>query len=326
MCFEFPDEDIMLIRGCNIPGQKEEPEPSSCWTLVFDGAYNTQGNGMGAVITSLTGFHLPFTARLCFCCTNNMEEYEACILCIEASIDLRIKILEVYRDSALVIIQVKGYWEACDHKMIPYKEHVLNLIPYLDKITFHHIPRENNQLADDLAPLSSMFKVKWRNEAPFIHIDYLDEPGYCLAAEDESDGHRWFYDIMRYLESQEYPENASIMDKKYLRKLSSKFFLSRGVLYKRIYDSILLRCIDKQEENQIIMEIHEVSFGTHANGHTMVNKILRDGYYWMTMGLTATATSKHAINVKSMLTRSMYYQYHSMSKLHFGLLPCEELT
>lgn len=48
-----------------------------------------------------------------------MAEYEACIFGIEAMIDLRIKILEVYGDSALVISQVQGDWEAQDHKLIP---------------------------------------------------------------------------------------------------------------------------------------------------------------------------------------------------------------
>ncbi|XP_050908499.1 uncharacterized protein LOC127122158 [Lathyrus oleraceus] len=155
-----------------------------------------------------------------------MAEYEACILGIEAVIDLRIKILEVYGDPALVIIQVKGDWEARDHKLVLYKENVLKIISYFDKITLHHISQEENQLVDALATLSSMFKVKWKNEASFIHIDYLDEPTYCLATEDEFDIHPWFYDIMRYLESKEYPENASITDKKYLQKLSVKFFLS----------------------------------------------------------------------------------------------------
>lgn len=155
-----------------------------------------------------------------------MEEYEASIFGIEADIDLWIKILEVYGDSSLASIQVKGDWEARDHKMISYKEYVLKLIPYFDEITLYQIPREENQLADTLAILSSMFKVKWKNEAPFIHIDYLDELAYCLAAKDESDGHPWFYDIIRYLESQEYPENASIMDKNFLRKLLAKFFLN----------------------------------------------------------------------------------------------------
>lgn len=185
-----------------------------------------------------------------------MVEYEACIFDIEVAIDLRIKILEVYRDSTLVINQIKEEWEARDHKLIPYKEHVLKLIPYFDEITFHHILREENQLADALTTMSSMFKVKWKNEAPSFHLNYSDKSAYYLAAEDESDGHPWFYDIPRFLEGQAYPENAFITDKKYLQKLSSKFFLSRRVLYKRNYDSVLLICMDKQEENQIIMEIH----------------------------------------------------------------------
>lgn len=61
----------------------------------------------GEIITSPTSFHLSFTVILCFDCTNNMAEYEACIYEIEAAIDLRIKILQVYRDFSLVISQVK---------------------------------------------------------------------------------------------------------------------------------------------------------------------------------------------------------------------------
>ncbi|XP_050893788.1 uncharacterized protein LOC127100597 [Lathyrus oleraceus] len=154
MRFEFPDEDIMLIRDYNIPDSEEGPEPGSWWTLVFDGASNTQGNNIGSVIISPTGFHLPFTTRLCFEYTNNMEKCEACIFDIEAAIGLNIKIFEVYRDSALVINKVKGEWEA-------------RVIPYFNEITFHHIPREENQFADALTTLSSMFKVKWKESTNF---------------------------------------------------------------------------------------------------------------------------------------------------------------
>ncbi|XP_050914719.1 uncharacterized protein LOC127129609 [Lathyrus oleraceus] len=105
--FDFPDEDVMFIRDFTMPGSEISPEeglePGSRWTLVFDGASNARGHGIGAVITSPTGFHLPFTARLCFNYTNNMAEYKACIYGLEAAIDLRIKILEVYGDSDLVI-------------------------------------------------------------------------------------------------------------------------------------------------------------------------------------------------------------------------------
>lgn len=172
---------------------------------MFEGASNAHGHGVGAMITSTTGFHLPFTVRLCFDCSNNMAKYEACIFGIEATIDLRIKILEVYGDSALVISQVHGDWETRDHTLIPYREHVMKLIPYFDEITFHHIPRDENQLAVSLSTLSSMFKIQWRNQASSINVELLDDAAYCLAVEEESDGKPWFYDIKRYVEKQEYP-------------------------------------------------------------------------------------------------------------------------
>ncbi|XP_050878418.1 uncharacterized protein LOC127082216 [Lathyrus oleraceus] len=189
MRFDFLDKDIMFVRDWGVLEPDRGPEPGSRWTVVFDGASNAQGNGIGAIISSPTGFHLPFTIILCFDCTNNMAEYEAWIFGLEAAIDLKIKILEVYVDSVLVISQNRGDWEVRDPKLIPYKEHVSKLIPYFDAVTFHHIPRAKNQLADALATLDSMFKVKWKNEAPYFHIDYLDEPAYCLRAEEESDGH-----------------------------------------------------------------------------------------------------------------------------------------
>lgn len=68
-----------------------------------DGSSNYSGHGVGAVLMNPNGGFTPFTARLFFYCTNNVTEYEACILSIEAAIDLRIKILEVYGDSSLGI-------------------------------------------------------------------------------------------------------------------------------------------------------------------------------------------------------------------------------
>ena len=79
--------------------------------MVFYGASNALGNEIGVVIISPQGFHTPFTARLCFGCTNDMVEYEACIMGLKAAIDLRVKFLSVYGDSALVISQVKGEWD-----------------------------------------------------------------------------------------------------------------------------------------------------------------------------------------------------------------------
>ncbi|XP_050896218.1 uncharacterized protein LOC127102948 [Lathyrus oleraceus] len=167
---------------------------------MFDGASNALGNGVGAVITSPTGFHIPFTARICFECINSMVEYEACIYGTEDVMDLRIKYLEVYGDSTLVISQINKDWETHHPNMIPYREHMMKLIPYFEEITFDHIPREENHLADALATLASMFKVKWENKAPSISIMRLDEPAFCYTNDEVQDNKPWFNDIKRYLE------------------------------------------------------------------------------------------------------------------------------
>ena len=79
--------------------------------MVFDGASKALGNGIGVVIVSPKGYHTPLIARLCFDCTNNMAKYEACIMGIKAAMDMRIKILNLFGYSAMVIIQIKGEWD-----------------------------------------------------------------------------------------------------------------------------------------------------------------------------------------------------------------------
>ena len=64
------------------------PELGSRWTMVFDRASKALGNVIGTVNISPQGCHTPFTSRIFFDCTNNMPEYEACIMGIKAAIDL----------------------------------------------------------------------------------------------------------------------------------------------------------------------------------------------------------------------------------------------
>jgi len=56
-----------------------------------------------------------------------MGEYEACALAVQAAIDSNVKLLKVYRDSALVIHQLRGEWETRDPKLIPYQAYIKEL-------------------------------------------------------------------------------------------------------------------------------------------------------------------------------------------------------
>ena len=65
--------------------------------------------------------------------------------------------------------------------------------------------------------------------------------------------------------------------------MAASFFLSGSILYKRNHDMVLLRCVNAKEAESMLGEVHDGSFGMHANGHTMARKILRAGYFWLTM-------------------------------------------
>ncbi|KAK5775003.1 hypothetical protein PVK06_042869 [Gossypium arboreum] len=157
--FDFPNEDLMCVTEKECESSKEK-----AWKMSFDGASNALRHGIGAVFVSPEGNHYPFTARLNFFCTNNIVEYEACIMGLRAAIGRNIKTLKVYRDSALVIYQIRGDWEVRDSKLVKYGDLVAELIKEFEEITFNYLPREENQLANALATLASMFKENRETE------------------------------------------------------------------------------------------------------------------------------------------------------------------
>ena len=107
MSFDFPDQDLMAVLQI----EKEESSEEDGWKMYFDGASNALGHGVGALLISPKRNHCPFTTKLSFEYTNNVAKYEACVLGLQVAIEKKIKSLNVYGDSTLVICQLNGEWE-----------------------------------------------------------------------------------------------------------------------------------------------------------------------------------------------------------------------
>ncbi|XP_017974519.1 PREDICTED: uncharacterized protein LOC108661591 [Theobroma cacao] len=152
MEFEFPNEDLMSVCQTN----KEESEEKDNWNMFFDGASNALGHGIGVVLVSLEGDHYPVIAKLNFYYTNNVVEYETCVMGLQAAIERKIHVLEVYGDSAL--------------------------------IRFTHLARKENQMTDALATLAAMFKVGTDVKIQPIMINLRKCPAHCSSVEGEVDG------------------------------------------------------------------------------------------------------------------------------------------
>jgi len=103
----------------------------------------------------------------------------------------------------------------------------MELVECFDFIEFHHILKEDNQLADALATLSSMFVINQDGVLSMIQMKSHKEPTYCHFIEEELYGKPWYFDIKHYLKTREYPREASENDKRTLRRLAANFILSR---------------------------------------------------------------------------------------------------
>ena len=148
---------------------------------VFRWSIKCIRGGVGAVLISPEGNRCPFTVKLSFDCTNNVAEYEACVLGLHAAIEKKIKSLTMYGDSALVICQLNGEWETRNSKRMPYQEFIKGLIEQFEEITFKHLPREENYLADALATLATMFKVNANVEAQLVKLEVRESQAHCTC-------------------------------------------------------------------------------------------------------------------------------------------------
>ncbi|KAJ9173965.1 hypothetical protein P3X46_017047 [Hevea brasiliensis] len=151
--FEFPDEHVNEVDD----GEKESVD---VWEMYFDGAINLSGSGIGAVLVSPDGKHFSIAIKLRFDYTNNVAEYEAYVMGLQAAIKMKVRKLEVYGDSALIIYQVKGEWQTKDPKLITYQKYLLELIKKFKEISFTHLSRDKNQFADALATLAVMAQME----------------------------------------------------------------------------------------------------------------------------------------------------------------------
>ncbi|XP_055824366.1 uncharacterized protein LOC129892854 [Solanum dulcamara] len=80
----FPDEVVLFIG-------EDILEEYLGWRMLFDSVSNSKGVGVGAVLVLELCQHYPISAKFKFLCTNNMAEYEDCILGLRMAVDMNIQ-------------------------------------------------------------------------------------------------------------------------------------------------------------------------------------------------------------------------------------------
>ena len=83
--------------------------------------------------------------------TCNEAEYAALIFALEQALSLGTKEVKVFSDSRLVVEQMRGWIRVRSSQLRRLHQRARNLVAQFERVTFTHIPREQNQLADAIA-------------------------------------------------------------------------------------------------------------------------------------------------------------------------------
>ena len=93
--------------------------------------------------------------RLDFSATNNKAEYEALMMGMAMVQRMSGKSVKIFSDSRLVVIQVKGEFEAKDERMQGHLNQVKCLQSKFESLDLLHIPRNGNAYAESLTLLAT---------------------------------------------------------------------------------------------------------------------------------------------------------------------------
>ena len=83
--------------------------------------------------------------------TNNQAEYIALIQGMRRAKDEGMKRLVVKGDSEIVVNQMTGTYNCFSDKLVPLNDYANEIERYFHSVTYTHIPRQQNTIADALS-------------------------------------------------------------------------------------------------------------------------------------------------------------------------------
>ena len=113
-------------------GSRGNPGPSASGYVIMDQSKQVLSEG---------GEYLGIT-------TNNQAEYQAVRKALEVCLELGAKRVDFFIDSMLVVKQMNGEYKIKNRDLWPIHEKIKQLAATIESVTFTHVYREDNKLAD----------------------------------------------------------------------------------------------------------------------------------------------------------------------------------
>ncbi|VFQ89720.1 unnamed protein product [Cuscuta campestris] len=219
------------------------------WVMSIDGSFGSRSCRAGIVLITPEKFRIYYAIRFQFRVSNNEAEYEALI-----------NGLKILRE-----------FEAKEERMKRYRDLSLEMLGRFE-FKLEHIHPAQNAEADVLSKLSA--------ESPeyiskLATVEELVTPS--LNSNEviwvSPDPPEWLDRLAKYIEDGEAPENPE--EARLLRMRAPTYQVQDGVLYKRSYNGVLLRCLRAAEAKALLEEIHEGNIpGRPATNYTPISSVI----------------------------------------------------
>ncbi|XP_074348390.1 uncharacterized protein LOC141687099 [Apium graveolens] len=194
-------------------------------------AETRDGAGAGIELISPEAYKIRRVTYLAFHATNNNVEYEALTNGLKLALEMKVENLNVFSDSIIVV-------------------------------RLELIPLGQNEGADELAKLSS------RREATLLGVLPLDIQRQPSVPEHEVGSLSDDLSLICMTPILAYIKEGSLSDEKNearrIRYKAARYVIYDGILYRRGFSVPLLKCIDGDECNYILGEVHEGICGNHS--------------------------------------------------------------
>jgi ribonuclease HI len=115
-------------------GSRGNPGPSAAGFVILDQHQQVIAEG---------GEYLGIT-------TSNQAEYQGVRIGLEEAERLGYRKIDFKLDSMMVVNQMKGYYKIKNRELWPIHERIRDLMTRFDRVTFTHVPRQFNRLADGM--------------------------------------------------------------------------------------------------------------------------------------------------------------------------------
>jgi ribonuclease HI len=125
----------MLLEEAKIytdGGSRGNPGDSACAFVICE---------MDDSVVEKSGYYMGMA-------TNNQAEYYGMIKGLERARDLGIDRIMLFSDSQLVVNQMSGFYKVKNQELAPLYRQLNELAQSFEKISFTHVPRELNKIAD----------------------------------------------------------------------------------------------------------------------------------------------------------------------------------